>query len=52
MKYKISNALDNEIFIIREYSLLIDIASLIDVINQKEIMFDTGEMKSDCLVTL
>jgi hypothetical protein len=51
MKYKISNALHDEVFIIREHSMLIDIASLIDAINQKEIMFDTVEMKSDFLAT-
>lgn len=49
MKYKISNALHDEVFVIREHSMLIDIASLIDAINQKEIMFNTVEMKSDFL---
>lgn len=51
MKYAISKALHDEVFIIKEHSLLIDIASLIDAINRKEIIFDTGELRSDFLAT-
>lgn len=51
MKYTISKALQDEVFIVRDSSLLIDIARLIDTINQKEIIFDIREMRSDFLAT-